>query len=64
MARPKKSQEETKTVSIRIPPRNWDALKRKAQILGLNRTELINLIAEGKVAIGEPSDQMVILGKS
>ncbi|WP_219725459.1 hypothetical protein [Fischerella thermalis] len=63
MPRPKKIQEETTNVTVRIPPKDWEALKQRAALMGLNRTELIMMIAQGKISLSQPSETTVLLGK-
>lgn len=37
--------------TIRINKEDWEALKKKAEILGMNRTKLFTQIARGKITI-------------
>ena len=37
--------------TVTIPRQDWEALKKKAESLGMNRTKLLTLIARGQISM-------------
>ena len=51
--------------TIRISKQDWEALKQKAQNLGMNRTKLLTLIARGEITIEKIFlEEELLLGES
>ncbi|XHR81383.1 MAG: ribbon-helix-helix protein, CopG family [Gloeotrichia echinulata GP01] len=65
MARPKKLTEDTRIVNIRIGDSDWEAFKLQADTMGLNRSELIRQVVQGKISLTQsPDTEKLLLGKS
>ncbi|MBD2236127.1 hypothetical protein H6G35_05745 [Aulosira sp. FACHB-113] len=64
MARPKKLTEDTMRATVRISERDWEAFNAQAKAMGVTRSELIRLIAQGKIPLGQINQQAIALGKS
>jgi predicted DNA binding CopG/RHH family protein len=51
--------------TIRISKQDWEALKQKAQNLGMNRTKLLTLIARGEITVEKIFlEEELLLGES
>lgn len=51
--------------TIRINKQDWEALKQKAQNIGMNRTKLLTLIARGEITIEKIFlEEELLLGES
>lgn len=65
MARPKKLAEDSIRATVRISEKDWEDFKVQAQAMGLNRSDLIRLIAQRKIPLGERvNSEALLLGKS
>ena len=60
MGRPKKYGD-TINVSLRMNPEVWDNLQILAQIFGMNRTELLNAIANGEITLEKKSGDSTLV---
>jgi predicted DNA binding CopG/RHH family protein len=65
MSRPKTLAEDSIRATVRLSERDWEAFKSQAEAMGLNRSDLIRQIAQGKIPLGQlPNQEKLLMGKS
>ncbi|WP_144416019.1 hypothetical protein [Calothrix sp. 336/3] len=64
MGRPKKLPEDSIRATVMISETDWEAFRLQAEAMGLNRSELLRMIAQGKVALSRVQNHNLMLGKS
>jgi hypothetical protein len=65
MARPKKLAEDSMRATFWISEKDWEEFRLQAEAMGLNRSDLIRLIAQRKIPLGEQTNtEIILLGKS
>jgi hypothetical protein len=43
-----KSDRNTKTVTLRLEPRDWELFRQKAKALGMSRSQLVQTVSQGR----------------
>ncbi|HAJ59993.1 MAG TPA: hypothetical protein DCP31_12625 [Cyanobacteria bacterium UBA8543] len=60
-----KSDRNTKTVTLRLEPRDWELFRQKAKALGMSRSQLVQRLARGEIRIDSAIlTEELLLGES